>query len=68
MGQLVLNFTPLAGGFKCDVELQFLHTYFWAPQKWENSCGAKKFKSRLSLNRSNAQTLPTCPLGLIVFR
>ena len=53
-GQLVLNFRPLAGGFKCEIEIHFLHTYFWAPQQWENFWGAKKFKCRLFLNRSNA--------------
>ena len=30
----------------------FLHAYFWASQKWENTWEAKKFKSRLFLNRS----------------
>ena len=28
MGQLVLNFRPLAGGFKCDVEIQFFAYLF----------------------------------------
>ena len=59
MEQLVLNFRPLAGGFKCDVKIQFLHTYFWAPQQWENTWGAKKFKSRLFLNRSNRSSQVT---------
>ena len=50
MGQLKLNFRPLVGGLKCDVEIHFLHTYFWAPQQWENAWGAKKVQSRLFLN------------------
>ena len=28
MGQLVLNFSPDAGGFKCDVEIQFFAYLF----------------------------------------
>ena len=47
MGELVFNFGPVAGGFKCDVESQFFHAYFWAPQQWENTSGTKKFKGRL---------------------
>ena len=58
MGQLVLNFRSLAGRFKCDVEIQCLHIYFWAPQQWETTWGAKKFKSPLFLNRTNVSRLP----------
>ena len=28
MGQLVLNFRPLVGGFKCEVEIQFFAYLF----------------------------------------
>ena len=54
MGQLVLNFRPVAGGFKCDVESQFFACLFLGATEWENTWGAAKFKSRLFLNRSIA--------------
>ena len=57
MGQLVPNFMPLAEGFKCDVEIHFLHAYFWTPQQWENTLGAKKIKTQLFLIRSNVTTI-----------
>ena len=45
MGQLVLNFRPVAGGFKCNVGSQsFLYAYFWAPRQWKNTWGSKNSK------------------------
>ena len=69
IGHLVPNFRPLAGGFKCDVEIQFFaylflgaikqfiapNTIYTTIKQWENNLGAQEFKSRLFLNRSNEQ-------------
>ena len=49
--ELVLNFRPVAGGLKQDIDNHFLQAFFWAPQEWENTWGANKFKSWLFLNR-----------------
>ena len=44
IGQLVLNFRPLAGGFKCDVEIFFCIPIFGSLKEWEHTWGAKNSK------------------------
>ena len=42
MGQLVLNFRPLAGGFKCDLEIQFFAYLFLGATAMGQHLGAYK--------------------------
>ena len=64
MGQLVFNFRPVAGGFNKTDRANFLHAYFRAPQQWENTRGAKNFKTRLFFNTSNESYAPVWHLTL----